>query len=281
MKKHLLLAVLFLAAPRPALAAPAQASQQPVTISAAKSLTWDRKAKTYTATKDVIATQGKVTLRSDTLTANYISGRNGAANVTTLDADGGVTITAPPYTAAGDHAVYRVKTGNAVLTGKNLQITSGKSILTAQDRIEYNSHDGTMTAIGSPKAVKGPDTLTADVLSASFTKNAAGKMTARTITAHGHVVIKTVSETAMGDNGVYNTTTQKAVLTGNVRVLQGKNWLQGTRADVDMKTGISRLSGKGDAATDGRVTGTFYPQQRKKQPVAGAPAAMPQTKARN
>ncbi|MDE2335799.1 MAG: ostA-like family protein [Alphaproteobacteria bacterium] len=278
MKKYIA-AALAVFAGTPALAAPAQNSPQPVTISAAKSLQWDRKAKTYTAFENVVATQGNVSLHSDTLTAHYTNARGGAADVTTLDADGNVTISAPPYTAAGDHAVYTVRTGNAVLTGKNLKITSGESVLTAKDRIEYDSRDGTMTAIGNPEAVKGSDTLTADVMRATFTKDATGKMTAQTITARGHVVIKTLSETATGDDGVYDTTTQKAVLTGHVRILQGKNLLQGTRADVDMKTGISRLSGKGDAATEGRVTGTFYPQPKNKAPAENSKAETPQPKA--
>ncbi len=281
MNKYLIAALILLAGTGTALAqktaaAPAAAPRiasaataQPVTISAAKSLQWDRKAKTYTAIKDVIAKQGNVTIHSDTLTAHYLNDRKGGTSITTLDADGHVTIDAPPYKAVGEHAVYTVKTGDAVLTGKSLEITSDDgSVLTAKDRIEYNNRNRTMTAFGSPEAFKSPDTLTADVMSATFTKNAAGKMTAQTISAQGHVVIKTLSETITGDSSVYNTTTQKAVLTGNVRIWQGKNWLQGTRADIDMKTGISRLSEKGDGTMGGRVTGVFYPQSRNNKPAA-------------
>src|SRR4051812_27606162 len=110
-------------------AAPVLSSSQPVTISAKKSLEWNRKANTYTAREDVIATQGPTTLHSDTLTAHYDDkGSGGATNISTLDADGRVTIDAPPYTAFGDHAVYDVKTGNATLTGKDLKITSEDSV---------------------------------------------------------------------------------------------------------------------------------------------------------
>ncbi len=281
MKKYLVATLILLAGAGTALAAPVQkTATQPVTISAAKSLQWDRKARTYTAIKDVIAKQGDVTIHSDTLTAHYLDDRRGGASITTLDAKGRVTIDAPPYKAVGDRAVYTVKTGNAVLTGKNLEITSDDgSVLTAQERIEYNSRDRTMTAVGSPKAYKSPDTLTADVMSATFTKDAAGKMTARTISAEGHVIIRTLSEIITGDKSVYNTTTQKAVLTGTVRIWQGKNWLQGTRADIDMKTGISRLSDKGNGTMGGRVTGVFYPQSQKRKPAADLTTKTPQPEA--
>jgi lipopolysaccharide export system protein LptA len=245
-------------------AAPTLSSSEPVTISAAKSLEWDRKAKTYTARQDVIAAQGAVNIHSDILTAHY-NDEHGASDVTTLEANGRVTINSPPYTAYGDHAVYDVKTGNAVLTGNNLRIVSADSTLTARDKILFNGSENKMTAIGDPKAVKGDNTLTADNLSAVFSKDETGKMSANKIIAKGHVVIVTPTETATGDDGVYDVPTQKAVLTGKVGLQQDKNWLEGTRADVDMATGISRLSGAGNTATEGRVTGTFYPQQKKPQ----------------
>jgi lipopolysaccharide export system protein LptA len=246
-------------------AAPVLSSSQPVTISAKKSLEWNRKNKTYTARDDVIATQGTTTLHSDTLTAHYTDEKGGGTtNITTLDADNHVTIYAPPYTATGDHAVYDVKTGNATLTGKDLKITSEDSVLTAQEKIEYNGSKNMMTAVGQPRAVKGNNTLTADAMSAWFAKDEDGKMAANKITTHGHVVIKTPTEWAEGDDGIYDVETQKAVLTGKVRILQDKNWIEGTRADVDMATGISRLSGSGNAATEGRVTGTFYPEPKNK-----------------
>lgn len=237
-------------------------SSQPVTISAVKSLEWDRNAKTYTARQDVVATQGAANIHSDILVAHYNEGNGGKSDITTMDADGHVTINSAPYTAYGDHAVYNVKTGTAVLTGKDLKIVSTDSVLTARDRIEFNSTENRMTAVGEPKAVKGDDILTADTMSAYFSKDDAGKMAADKITAKGHVVITTPTETATGDDSVYDVPTQKAVLTGKVRILQDKNWLEGTRADVDMATGISRLSGEGDTATEGRVTGTFYPQTK-------------------
>ena len=117
-----------------------------------------------------------------------------------------------------------------------------------------------MTPVGEPKAVKGDKTLTADIMSAIFTKDDTGKLTANKITANGHVIIMTPTETAMGDDGVYDVPTQKAVLTGKgMSLLQDKKLApEGTRADVDMVTGISRLSGAGNATTEGRVTGTFY-----------------------
>lgn len=248
------------AAPAAAAGAPGLSAAQPVTISAARALEWDRKARTYTALQDVVVTQGTTEIRCDRLTARYAE-NDQSTNIKTLEAAGHVTIASPPYTAYGDKAVYDVQSGNAVLTGHDLHITSDADLLTAVDRIEYSAKENRMTAVGQATATHGEDTLKADKLSAYFAKDANGKMAARKIMADSNVTIKTARETATGDSGVYDLTTQKAVLNGKVSAAQGQNHLNGTRADVDMTTGISQLSG--DGANGGRVTGTFYPKSAK------------------
>ena len=71
-------------------AATAQTSQ-PVEISAAKSLEWNLKEKTYTARENVVVVQGATRLESDILTARY-SEDKGAADITEMEATGNVTI---------------------------------------------------------------------------------------------------------------------------------------------------------------------------------------------
>ena len=255
--------ILLMLCSLPAYAQNVTNSIQPVEISATKSLEWNRKTKTYTARENVTVVQGNAKIQSDMLTAHY-DDANGMTNITTMEADNHVVITSAPYTATGDRAVYNVKTGNATLTGEDLKITSDDTLMTAEDKIEFFSNENRMTATGKATATRGDDILTADNLSAYFTKDAKGKMAVTKITATGNVIIKTAKETATGDKGTYDLPSQKAVLTGKVKIYQGENWLEGTRADVDMATGISRLSGGASSDTgDGRVKGVFYPKSQE------------------
>jgi lipopolysaccharide export system protein LptA len=250
--------VIFLAFSNPALAAP---SSQPVEISAAKSLEWNRAEKTYTARENVVVVQGSTRIESDILTARYTEDKD-AADIAELEAGGRVTIQSTPYTAYGDRAVYNVKTGIATLTGDTIKIVTGTETLTAQDKVEFSSRQNSLTAAGGVKMTRGADTVRADVMHAYFNKDSAGKMAAEKITASGHVSIQTEKETITGDEGTYHIPSQKAVLTGKVRVRQEENWLEGKRAEVDMATGISQLLGDGGAATEGRVKGVFYPKTK-------------------
>lgn len=234
-------------------------SSQPVEISAAHSLEWNRTAKTYTAKKNAVAVQGASRLQSDTITAHY-NDANGVTDISKLVAEKNVVIQSSPYTAVGDRAEYDVKTGEAVMTGNDLKISTPAENITARDNFKFFSAENKITANGNVLAVRGADTLSADTLSAYFGKDASGKTIAQKLTAQGNVTIKTGKETATGDEGVYDLTTEKSVLTGHVKIRQGQNWLEGTRAEINMKTGLSQLFGTDNAAAGGRVTGTFYPK---------------------
>jgi lipopolysaccharide export system protein LptA len=243
----------------------ALAQEAPVEISAAKSLEWNRAAKTYTAFGDVVAKKGISEIHSDRMTAFYKNAK-GSTDISGLEATGHVVISSPPYKGYGDKGSYDVKSGNAVLTGKNLRVETETEHLTAQDKIEFFSAENRLTAEGGADVVKGTQRLQADTLTAFFVKDTAGKTTTRTITAEGHVSITTEKETLEGDLGVYDVPARKAVLTGKVKIHQGKSWLEGTRAIVDMETGISQLFAEDNKATEGRVKGVFYPQKKMQQP---------------
>ena len=238
----------------------AQATQQPVEISAAGSLEWDRRAKTYVARKEALARQGAFEVRAATITAHY----SDATDIQKLTAAGGVTILSPPYQATGDDALYDIARDYALLTGQDLRVTTQTDLLTARDKMEFFGKEGKMTATGQAVARRGTDQLRADVLNGFFTTDAQGNRSLTRITAEGNVVIETQKETVYGERGTYDIPGESAVLTGKVRILQGDSWLEGTRATVDMRTGISKLFAGDNTETQGRVKGVFYP--KKKEP---------------
>ncbi|MDR3518298.1 MAG: LptA/OstA family protein [Azospirillaceae bacterium] len=79
------------------------------------------------------------------------------------------------------------------------------------------------------------------------------------IDAEGHVVVTTPTDVAIGRRGVWHADTDKAILTGDVRITRGQDQIDGDIAEVDMNTGISRMLP--GAANGGRVKGLFMPGQ--------------------
>jgi lipopolysaccharide export system protein LptA len=73
---------------------------------------------------------------------------------------------------------------------------------------------------------------------------------------------------ARAERGTYDVDTEMATLKGNVRLTRGKNQLNGAAAEVNMKTGVSKLHAAPGA--DGRVRGLLVPEQRASATAAGA-----------
>ena len=84
-----------------------------------------------------------------------------------------------------------------------------------------------------PRRPTKPPQNAADPLAAS------GKL--QKVEAFGNVTVRTVTDTAIGDRAVYVPDTGIARLAGRVRITRGQNQLDGSEAEVNMKTGIARL----------------------------------------
>ncbi len=134
--------------------------------------------------------------------------------------------------------------------------------ISAVHSLEWNRAEKTYTAREKVVAIQGTSKIESDTLVAHYSENN-GATNITMLKADGHVTVSSPPYIATGDHAVYDLKTGKAVLTGKVRMLEGKNWLEGTRAVVDTKSGISQLFGTGNADTDDRVRGVFYPAEQK------------------
>ncbi len=194
-----------------------------------------------------------------------------------LEAEGHVVIVTPTDRAQGDKAVYDLDQAVMVMTGGTLRLTTPNDVLTARDDLEYWSAKHMAVARGNAVVVtKDQRRIAADVLVAytsgqdaapaqpvrassspasSDPLDAAGKL--QKVEAFGHVVVSTPTDVVTGDRGVYVPDTGIAVLLGKVRITRGQNQLEGSEAEVNLKSGVSRLL----AARRGRVEGLLVPNE--------------------
>lgn len=237
-------------------------TKNPVEISAGKTLEWHQNDKQYIADGDVEAKQGDVTILADTLVADYREdNKGGNVQIWQLTADKNVRIKNTDSTAVGDKAVYNVDTGVAILTGESLSLTTPDQVITALERMEYDTANGKAKAVGNAKIKRGSDTLTANTLTANFSKDQDGKQTLNSAQANGNVTIKTPDETITGDNGFYNADNNSVEVKGSVKIVRGPNVLEGERAEVNLTTSVSKIFGS--SSGDTRVKGVFFPGSKK------------------
>lgn len=219
-----------------------------------------------------------------------------------VDAEGDVHIFTPTDHAEADRAIYDLDQAVLLMTGRNLKLTTPNDVLTARDDMEYwaqkhmavargdavvvtsdgrrlaadtlvaYTSEGASSAAGGPsaaaapappatKAAVQPGKPPGDPLAAS------GKL--QRVDAFGNVSVRTATETVTGDRAVYVPDTGIARLGGNVRITRGQNQLNGAEAEVNLKTGISRLI----SGNSGRVQGLVVPNEAQDAAGGGKPGA--------
>ena len=106
-------------------------------------------------------------------------------------------------------------------------------------------------------ATKGNRKLKADILTAYFKKLPDGKNELSKVEAFKNVLVSTPEEIIRANRGLYDIQTGVVLLKGSVKITRGKDQLNGDLAEVNLKTGISRLL----SSNSGKVRGLFTPKK--------------------
>lgn len=227
----------------------------------------------------------------------------GGNEIYRLEALGNVHIFTPTDQAQGDRAIYDIDQAVLVMTGHDLKLTTPNDALTARDTMEYWSQKHMAVARGNAIVVTNDgkrmtaDTLVAYTADTPQSPAGATQVTAKApatpadaddplaasgklqkVDAFGNVTVRTPTDTAVGDRAVYVPDTGIARLAGKVRITRGQNQLDGTEAEVNMKTGISRLL----SSASGGVHGLVVPNDSTNNQLGapGSPTAAPAGKSK-
>ncbi len=267
----LALAVLLSATPLPAAAQgfdfASRAGDGPVEVVADNGIEWHQDRRVFIARGNATAARASVTVTADVLTAHYreVGGRT---DIWRLDAEGDVVIRTPTETATGASATYDVDSGRMVLKGAPRLVTPTDTV-TASESLEYT--EGTRVAVARGDAVASRDDkrIRSDVLTARFVDDGKGSLVLGQADASGNVVLTTAQDVVTGDEGHYDAESGIATLSGSVKITRDDNQLNGGYAQVNLKTGISKLfaAAPGTAGKRQRVQGLFVPESK---PRAGA-----------
>lgn len=131
--------------------------------------------------------------------------------------------------------------------------------ISADEALEWHRDASSYIAKGNAIAIQGDKKIKADTLTAHYAPSANGDNEITKMIAKGRVEIETATDTAYGDHGEYDVLKEIVTLTGNVKIHREKNILNGDRAIVNLKTGISKLVSD---KKSGRVSGVFFPKKQ-------------------
>ena len=136
------------------------------------------------------------------------------------------------------------------------------------DRLEVQDRADRAIFAGNVHVTQAELTLETPRLTVAYS---GGKGTANNVQIHrldaaGGVVVRSPSETARGDFGIYDLDRKLITLIGNVQLNRENNQLNGSRLVIDLDSGRAVVDGgpPGVNASGGRVTGHFtVPQQKQ------------------
>lgn len=237
----------------------------PLEITADNGIEWRRDERIYIARGNARAARGEVTVLADELQALYREGDN--SDIYQVMAIGNVRIFTPRERVSGDRAVYNLDQAKIVITGNDLKLETQTDTITAEESLEYYEREQRAVARGDAVVVREDQRLAADFMEAFFTEGPEGgnDLVLERVDAIGDVRISTPKDFARGDTGVYYADREVATLEGDVRITSGENQLNGGYAEVNLKTGVSRMMGApGGGGT--RVRGLLLPQEKPDQP---------------
>ena len=112
-------------------------------------------------------------------------------------------------------------------------------------------------ANGNATILREKNKLQAATLKAYFENDAAKNLAIKDIYAKDNVIITTPTEVATGAKGHYDAKTGIVTLIDKVSIKRGDNQLYGDMAEVNLKTGISKLLSKPNKTEKGRVQALF------------------------
>ena len=240
-------------------------SDEPIEIFAEDGIEWEQEAHTFTARGNARAVRGAVVVRGDVLRAYYRDKTGGGAEIRRLDAEGHVHITTPAEEAFGETATYDVGKSILVLRGSKVRLIAGDDTISANQQLELWENKKMAVARGNAYAVRQDRRLRANVLTAHYRKNKAGKSEVYRVEAFGEVYILLAKDIVTADRGIYNVESGIATLTGSVKITRNQNQLNGCSAEVNLKTGFSKLNSCGSTKSGKeRVRGLLQPGGVKK-----------------
>ena len=261
-KKIISLVIILLASFSQFVWAKTNSNESELTVEADESLEWFEKEKYYLAKGNVILKKGGVTLKANTVKADYVL-QNGENILKKIIAKEKVILTKENTIATGQYMTYDLKDKIAWISGAFQTFSSPSGYVESKKNIIFDDLNNKAEAEGNVKIILSNKTIIyADNVKANFEPT--DKSLKKAI-AKGNVVIenKTKNRKSSADLGVYNSNDKIIQLTGNVVIINQKSKLTGSKGITNLKTGVSNIIG--DRKNKKRVQGTFSPIKKQKK----------------
>jgi len=140
---------------------------------------------------------------------------------------------------------------------------SGAPVDVTADRIEVQDRSDRAIFAGNVHVKQASLSLDTERLTVAYSSG--GGVQIRRLDASGGVTVRSPSETARGNFGIYDLDRKLITLVGGVQLNRGGSQIMGSRLVIDLNSGRAVIDGgaPGVGQNGGRVTGHFTVPQRR------------------
>ena len=237
----------------------------PIEITADNGIEWEKNKEILIASGNAKASRGGITVLAEVLRAYYRKKTTGGTDLHRLEAAGGVKIFSDTESMEGQTAVLDFEQAILKVDGKKVIYKAGPDTITANQQMEYWERQKMAVARGNAVAIHKGKTLRADVLKALLRKNKTGRSEVYIIEAFNNVIIVSDKDTLRSDYAIYKLDSGIVTLKGDVSIIREDSILNGDLAEINFKTGISKLltvDSVGSRKERKRVRGLIYPHRQ-------------------
>ena len=217
------------------------AKDQPIEIIADNGIEWQQENEILIASGNAKASRDGISVKAEVLRAYYKQKSEGGADLYRLDAVGGVKIYSSTDSIIGETAVYDFEKAILRVDGRKVIFKSGNDTISATQQMEYWERQKMAVARGRAVAVHQGKTVRADILKALIREKKDGKSEVYIVEAFDNVLIISEQDRVRADRGIYKVDSGIATLAGNITITRADSILTGDQAEVNLKTGVSKL----------------------------------------
>ena len=217
-------------------------NNEPIEIFADDGIEWHKNKNKYVALGNARALSGSLSLESDKIEAFYKENDSSSMNITEVRAKKNVVVQDKKMKiTGGEYAEYKILKDYFLINGNDIILKSEKNTLRSNKKLEYWRSKNIAIATGKAEAKKDNEFIVLADKLVWYLQEKNQKTTVKKLLGFKNVSIKTNNEVAFGDKAIYNNVTEICKLYGNVKLQRGESFLIGEYAEVNLRSGISKL----------------------------------------
>ncbi len=211
-----------------------------IEITADKNMEWDQSENKILAYGGAYVKSNNFLLKADKITGFY-EGNIGEGNIKSLNADINANFTSENTTIKAEQINYDFIEDLVKVKGNNIFMTFKEGSINADKNLTFNNREQKILVYGNVKIkikTKGDIKAQTVLINTDTTGNILNLNASKDV----EIFLKKFKQNVIADEAKFDIQNSEISFLGNVILRQGKSFLKGDKAFIDLKNGISKIS---------------------------------------